>query len=96
MKSSDIHSYPELVELNPSNTQSIQAIQASVYVGTLRVIPTPWLFDILKIVEGISDRLLKEEPHKSMQTSKKDEMEVVKEEKKKKVWSQDSSRCEDG
>lgn len=50
MKSSDIHSYPELVELNPSNTQSIQAIQASVYVGTLRVIPTPWLFDILKIV----------------------------------------------
>lgn len=86
MKSSDIHSYPELVELYSSAKQSVQDIKASVCVGTLRIIPTPWLFDILKIIQGISDRLLVDEPHKSTQPLKKEEIVVPKEEKKKLPW----------
>lgn len=59
--SSDIHEFQELKEFWNGEQQTVQEIKASVNIGKLQIIPTPWLFDILKIVEGLSEKVLGDE-----------------------------------
>ena len=44
-------------ELKSSSEESIPVVKATVYIGTMRLIPTPWLFDIVKIAQGIQEHV---------------------------------------
>lgn len=87
----DIRTFHELEPLYGKGEDSVKDIQASVAVGSMRVIATPWIFDIVDILQNmVKDIKIEELEQRKREREKEKEKEKARLEAEGGIESKDS------
>ena len=79
----DIREFKELAPLYGAGVNTVQDIQASVSIGSMRVIATPWIFDIVNILQNLAKEIQVEDLKLKKKQEKETEDQEVSSEKEK-------------